>query len=135
VRRSSTVATARQGSAVEPSVAGPATERLPQSNGRHLGQSKGSEHAKGLDKPGHPVKKGAKGASATAPGQSKSPGKAEHAAAGEGSGHATAGSHPSHPEHPAHPEHPQAAPMPEAEAEPPAGTSPSDGTHGNAHAE
>jgi RNA polymerase sigma factor (sigma-70 family) len=128
VHRASAVAPNGQRAAPEPSPAGLATEQAPQSNGRGLGKTKGSERAKSTDKPSHP-EKGKKGGSPAAPGQSGSPGRAKHAAGEKGGGGAAAPAHPPHPEHPAHPQHPGAA-APGTEAEPPAGTEPGNGKHG-----
>ncbi len=100
---------------------GPAAEGAPQSNGRHLGESKGSEHASSPGKPSHPDKGNKNSAP---PGKSKSPGQAKHAAGEKDGGQAR----PPHPEHPVRPEHPEAA-APESQAEPPAGTEPGNGKH------
>jgi RNA polymerase sigma factor (sigma-70 family) len=126
VDRASTVAPESHRSAVEPGSASPAAEEAPQTNGRHPGESEGSEKAKSAGKPSHPDK-GGKGGSSTAPGQSKSPGQAKHAAGEKGRGPA-APAHPPHPEHPAHPEHPEAT-APGPGAEPPAGTEPGNPKH------
>ncbi len=129
VRRASALATRDHRPAVEASSPDIATEGSPHSNGRHLGNSKGSEHSKGPGKPNHPAK-GTKGASATSPGHSKSPGQAKH-----GGEEAGAKSHPTHPEHPAHPDQSQAAATPATEAESPAKAETGSVEHGNPHAE
>lgn len=96
-----------------PSSPGPAAEQLPQPHGRHLGGG----HEGSTGKPSHPVK-GAKGASATSPGHSKSPGKAKHTAGGKAhGGKPAAESHPPHPEHPAGSAKSQTPAAPASEAE------------------
>lgn len=97
----------------------PAEGASPQSNGRHLGATKGAEHGQGAGKPGHPAK-GKKSPGAAPKGQSKSHGHAKHAAPEKTAGKAATESPPAHPEHPPHPEKSQPTATPEAEAEPPA---------------
>ena len=121
---------AREGSRATSTLPNPPVEQTTQSNGRHLGWTKGAEHGNGGDKPEHPAK-GKKSPSPTPPGQSKSPGQAKHAAPAKG------GDKPkseSHPEHPSHPEQSPAAATPGPEAEPPA-TEPGNGKHGEVTAE
>jgi RNA polymerase sigma factor (sigma-70 family) len=120
------------GRSVEPSSPGLATEQIPQSNGRRLGGSKGSSQEKSIGGPGHPAK-GTKGASATAPGHSKSSGKTKHG--GGGGEKAAAESHPPHPEPPARPDKSQTTTTPKAEAESPADAEPAGDAQGKPTAE
>jgi RNA polymerase sigma factor (sigma-70 family) len=126
VDQSTAVAAKSHRPAGGPSSAGPAAEEPPQSNSRHLGESKGSEQAKSAGKPSHPDK----GKSSTAPGQAKSPGQAKHAGGGQGDGPAAAAGHPPHPQHPVQPEHSQAA-APGTGAQPHAGGEPGNGNTSN----
>jgi RNA polymerase sigma factor (sigma-70 family) len=133
LRKASALAARNRRSASEASPPGLAAEQGSRSNGRHLGESNGSEHGKGLDRSSGPAK-GTKGASETSPGHTKSPGQAQGGAAGKPAGQAAAESRPAHSEHPAHPDQSQAA-APQAEAGAPAENEPGSGGHGKPTAE
>ena len=107
-----------------------APEQAPGSNGRHLGQSKGSDKAAGQGKADHP----AKGKKASPPGQDKSQGQAKHAASGK-KGSAKPEAHPAHPPHPVHPDHPQSPADAPPATEPEAAPEAENGTHGKPPAE
>jgi len=86
---------------------GPGSNQAPGSNGRHLGESKGSVQAAGQGKADHPPK----GKKTSPPGQAKNQGQAKHAASGKKGAEKQPESHPEHPPHPPHPEHPQSPPV------------------------
>jgi RNA polymerase sigma factor (sigma-70 family) len=109
-----------------------APEQAPGSNGRHLGQSKGSAHAGGQGKADHPVK----GKKTSPPGQAKNQGQAKHAASGKKGAEKQPEAHPEHPPHPPHPDHPQSpAAAPPAASDPDAAAEAGEGAHGKPTAE
>jgi len=120
------------GRSVEPSSPSIATEQITQSNGRHLGGSEGSSQEKSIGGSGHPANE-TKGASATAPGHSKSSEKTKHG--GGGGEKATPESHPPHPEPPARPDKSRTTTAPETEAESPPDGEPAGDAQGKPTAE